>query len=175
MFMRKLSALSVLTVFLCPLVLAQEGPGLGVVASPEEVAGWDVSIGPDGANLPPGSGTVAQGAEIFAAQCAVCHGANGEGATNDRLVGGHDSLTSDNIVKTVGSYWPYATTVFDYVRRAMPFTQPGSLSDDEVYALTAYLLEMNGVIDEDTVLNAQTLPAVEMPNKDGFVWEWKEE
>lgn len=174
MFMRKLSVLSVI-LFLSPFTLAQEGPGLGVVASPEEVAGWDVSIGPDGENLPPGSGTVAQGAEIFAAQCAVCHGANGEGATNDRLVGGHDSLTSDNIVKTVGSYWPYATTVFDYVRRAMPFTQPGSLSDDEVYALTAYLLEMNNVIDEDAVLNAETLPAIEMPNKDGFVWEWQEE
>ncbi|PCJ40804.1 MAG: hypothetical protein COA71_09370 [SAR86 cluster bacterium] len=176
MSMRKLS---VLILFLCSFFsssnFAQEGPGLGVPASAEEVAGWDISIGPEGENLPQGSGTVAQGAAIFATRCAVCHGPNAEGATNDRLVGGHDTLNTASAIKTVGSYWPYATTVFDYIRRAMPFQQPGSLSNDEVYALTAYLLEMNDVIDEDAVLNARTLPEINMPNKDGFVWAWEEE
>jgi len=107
--------------------------------------------------------------------CLACHGEGGQGATNDRLVGGHGSLASDSPIKTVGSYWPYATTLFDYIRRAMPFTLPGSLTDEQAYALTAYLLELNGIIDEDTVINAQTLPAVEMPNRDGFVWAWIEE
>jgi mono/diheme cytochrome c family protein len=160
----------VLILLLCPFALAQESPGLGVPASPEEVAGWDISIGPEGENLPAGSGTVAQGASIYAVQCFACHGPNGEGATNDRLAGGHGSLGTANARKTVGSYWPYATTVFDYVRRAMPFQQPGSLNDGEVYALTAYLLNLNGIVDEATVLNAETLPTIEMPNRDGFIW-----
>lgn len=159
-----------LILLLCPFALAQESPGLGVPASPEEVAGWDISIGPEGENLPAGSGTVAQGASIYAAKCFACHGPDGEGATNDRLAGGHGSLGTDSAIKTVGSYWPYATTVFDYVRRAMPFQQPGTLSDDEVYALTAYLLNINGIIDESEILNAETLPAIEMPNRDGFEW-----
>jgi cytochrome c len=166
---------SVLILLLCPLALAQESPELGVPASPEEVAGWDISIDPEGEGLPAGSGTVAQGAEIYAIQCFACHGANGEGATNDRLSGGHGSINTSSAVKTVGSYWPYATTVFDYVRRAMPFQQPGSLSNNEVYALTAYLLNINGILDEGTALNAETLPGIEMPNRDGFVWAWEEE
>ncbi len=170
-----MSKFSICLLLLSPLVVAQEGPGLGVPATPEQVAGWDVSIAPDGEGLPPGSGTVAEGARVYATLCAACHGSEGEGMTNDRLVGGHGSLDTDNFVKTVGSYWPYATTVFDYIRRAMPFQLPGSLSDNEVYALTAFLLEMNGIIDEDMVMNAQTLPAVEMPNRDGFVWAWQEE
>lgn len=171
MLMRKLSALLLLV---SPFVFAQEGPGLGIPASPEEVAGWDISIAPDGENLPAGSGTVAQGMALYAAQCAACHGPNAEGGIEPRLVGGHGTINTPNAVKTVGSYWPYATTVFDYIRRSMPFQLPGSLSDDEVYALTAYLLEMNGIIDEDTVLNATTLPAIEMPNRDGFEWAWQE-
>lgn len=170
----RIPKLSALILLFCPLALAQEGPGLGVPASAEEVAGWDISIAPDGENLPAGSGTVAQGAAIFATQCVACHGASGEGATNDILVGGHGTINTANAVKTVGSYWPYATTVFDYIRRAMPFQQPGSLSNNEVYALTAFLLEMNGVIDMETVLDADSLPALEMPNKDGFVWAWQE-
>jgi len=165
----------VLILLLCPLTFAQEGPGLGVPASPEEIAGWDISINPEGENLPAGSGTVAQGAEIYAVQCLACHGANGEGTTNDRLVGGHGTIDTASAVKTVGSYWPYATTVFDYVRRAMPFQQPGSLSNNEAYALTAYLLEMNDIIDVGAVLNAETLSEIEMPNRDGFVWAWEEE
>lgn len=167
--------LSVLLLLLSSLSIAQEGPGLGVPASPEEVAGWDISIGPDGDNLPPGSGTVAEGAALYTLHCFACHGPNGEGAIEPRLVGGHGTINTANAVKTVGSYWPYASTVFDYIRRSMPFQLPGSLSDNEVYALTAYLLERNGIIDEDTVMNAETLPAVEMPNKDGFVWAWEEE
>jgi len=160
----------VLNLLLCSFALPQEGPGLGVPATPEQVAGWDISIDPEGENLPAGSGTVAQGEAIYDAQCFACHGQNGEGATNDRLAGGHGSLATANATKTVGSYWPYATTVFDYVRRAMPFSQPGTLSNDEVYALTAYLLNINGIVDETTVLNAETLPLIEMPNRDGFFW-----
>ncbi len=167
--------LLVSSIFFSCFSLAQEGPGLGVPATPEQIAGWDISIDPSGANLPAGSGSVAQGAAVYMTYCLACHGEGGQGATNDRLVGGHGSLASDSPIKTVGSYWPYATTLFDYIRRAMPFTLPGSLTDEQAYALTAYLLELNGIIDEDTVINAQTLPAVEMPNRDGFVWAWIEE
>jgi mono/diheme cytochrome c family protein len=148
--------------------VAQEGPNLGVPATPEEIAGWDISVGPDGQALPPGSGTPAAGAAVFAVKCAACHGPQGEGLLNDRLVGGQGSLTTDRAVKTIGSYWPYATTVFDYVRRAMPYVQPHSLTDDETYALTAYLLQLNGIITQDTVIDAKSLPAVEMPNRDNF-------
>jgi len=148
--------------------LAQEGPGLGLAATPEQVAGWALSILPDGTGLPPGSGTAAAGAAVYTQKCMACHGAEGAGGPNDQLVGGHGTIASDQPVKTIGSYWPYATTVFDYIRRAMPFTAPQSLTDDEVYALTAYLLALNGVIDEDEVMNAATLPAVEMPNAGNF-------
>lgn len=148
---------------------AQQGPELGIAATPEQVAGWDISIAPDGAGLPPGSGTPARGAEIFAVKCAACHGPQGEGLLNDRLVGGQGSIASDQAVKTVGSFWPYATTIFDYVRRAMPYLQPHSLTDDETYALTAHLLHMNGIIGPDTLIDARTLPAVQMPNRDNFV------
>lgn len=152
----------------------QEGPNLGVEATPEEIAGWNISVGPDGAGLPPGSGTPGVGAEIFAAKCAACHGPQGEGLVNDRLVGGQGSLTTDDPVQTIGSYWPYATTIFDYVRRAMPYQTPHTLTDDEAYALTAHLLHLNGIIDADDVIDAQTLPAVEMPNRDGFDWIYSE-
>src|SRR5690606_13503730 len=108
-------------------VFAQEGPNLGVEATAEQIAGWDISIGPDGENLPAGSGTVAQGQALYTTHCLACHGANAEGGTNDRLVGGHDTLNTASPVKTVGSYWPYATTLFDYIRRAMPYTTPGTL------------------------------------------------
>ena len=148
---------------------AQEGPGLGVPATPEQVAGWDVSIGPDGSGLPPGAGTARVGAGVYAAKCLACHGVEGAGQPNDPLVGGRGTMTDPAPVRTVGSYWPYATTVFDYVRRAMPITQPWSLSNDEVYAVTAYLLALNGVIEDDDVMNAETLPRVEMPNRDNFV------
>jgi cytochrome c len=150
-------------------VFAQEGPGLGVEASVAEITAWDISIGPDGAGLPDGSGTAEEGAAIYATQCLICHGEEGEGQLNDRLVGGHGTLDQSVPVKTIGSYWPYATTVFDYTRRAMPYLQPQSLTSDEVYALTAYILFLNGIIEEDERINAQTLPEVEMPNQANFI------
>ena len=148
---------------------AQEGPNLGVVATPEQIAGWDVSIAPDGQGLPPGSGTPSQGAAVFATKCAACHGPQGEGLLNDRLVGGQGTLATDHAVKTVGSYWPYATTIFDYVRRAMPYVQPHSLTADETYALTAHLLHLNGIIGPNQVIDAKTLPTIKMPNHDNFI------
>jgi cytochrome c len=139
------------------------------VATPAEVAGWDVSIPPDGTGLPLGRGTSAQGAVVFEQKCQSCHGERGAGQPNDRLVGGHGTLAGKTPVRTIGSYWPYATTVFDYVRRAMPYTQSHSLSDDEVYAVTAYLLHLNGIIGESDVMNAEALPKVKMPNRDNFI------
>jgi cytochrome c len=147
-----------------------ESPDLGNAATPEEIASWDVSIGPDGAGLPPGSGTPQQGEQVYLAKCLACHGEKGAGKPNDQLVGGQGSLGPGQApVKTIGSFWPYATTVFDYVRRAMPLNEPKSLSDDEVYAVVAYLLQLNGVIGANDTIDAQTLPAVRMPNRDGFV------
>ena len=165
-----------LTVSVCVMALAgcasptaTETPNLGRVATPAEVTGWDVSIPPDGTGLPLGRGTSAQGAVVYEQKCQNCHGEKGAGQPNDRLVGGHGTLASKTPVRTVGSYWPYATTVFDYVRRAMPYTQAHSLSDDEVYAVTAYLLHLNGIIGEADVMDAQTLPKVKMPNRDNFI------
>ena len=147
-----------------------QSPNLGKVASPEEIAPWDVSIGPDGVNLPPGSGTPQQGEQIYLAKCLACHGERGSGKPNDQLAGGQGSLEPGHApVKTVGSFWPYATTLFDYVRRAMPLNEPKSLRDEEVYAVVAYILRLNGVIGENDTIDAQTLPAIRMPNRDGFV------
>lgn len=151
---------------------AQQSPGLGQPATPAQIAALDISIPPDGSGLPAGAGTARTGANIYAAKCQACHGKDGTGKPNDRLVGGAGSLTSARPVKTVGSYWPYATTLFDYIRRAMPFTQPQSLSSDEVYALTAYLLYLNGIIAEDEEMNARTLPRVVMPNRGNFISAW---
>jgi cytochrome c len=156
------------------LALAQEGPRLGVAATAEQIAAWDISIGPDGAGLPPGSGTATTGAAVYEAKCRVCHGDKGAGQPNDQLVGGQGTLRDAAAVRTVGSYWPYATTLFDYVRRAMPFIQPQSLSSDELYGLTAYLLFLNGVVGETDEMNAATLPKVVMPNRDNFVWSYSE-
>jgi len=148
---------------------AAEGPRLGREATPGEIAGWDISIPPDGSGLPPGSGTAAAGAAVYATKCLACHGPDGAGQPNDRLVGGQGTLAGPNPVRTVGSYWPYATTVFDYVRRAMPYQEPQSLTNAEVYAVTAYLLHLNGVIREGETMNAQTLPRITMPNRDNFI------
>jgi cytochrome c len=148
-------------------------PKFGKPASADEIARVDISIPPDGKGLPAGSGSVAQGAQVFAQKCAVCHGANAEGTpSGDRLVGGVGSLASPNPVKTVNSYWPYATTVFDYIRRAMPITNPQSLQNDEVYAVVAYILSFDNVVPKDAVMDANSLPKVQMPNRAGFVnWE----
>ena len=147
-----------------------ENPNLGRIAAPEEIASWDISIGPDGAGLPPGSGTPKQGEAVYTAKCLVCHGEKGAGKPNDALVGGRGTLAGDQPpVKTVGSFWPYAMTLFDYVRRAMPLNESKSLTNDEVYAVIAYLLQLNGIIGENETINAQTLPRVQMPNRDGFM------
>ena len=152
----------------------QEGPKLGVPATAEQIASWDLDISPSGAGLPPGSGTAAAGKAVYEQKCLACHGKDGAGQPNDQLVGGHGTIKSAAPVRTVGSYWPYATTLFDYIRRAMPLVQPQSLSNDEVYALTAYLLQLNGIIGENDTMNATTLPAVVMPNRDAFIVAYPE-
>ena len=150
--------------------LAADAPQSGTPVSPSDIAAWDISIGPDGAGLPPGKGTVARGEMVYAEKCQACHNEKGNGGPNDRLVGGFGSLAPGSTpVKTVGSYWPYATTLFDYVRRAMPWDRPKSLTDEEVYSVTAYLLNLNGIIDRDDAIDAQSLPKVKMPNRDGFI------
>lgn len=143
--------------------------GLGRAPTAEEIKAWDVTIPPDGKGLPPGSGTAAQGEPIYAHRCASCHGERGENPKYDRLVGGNGTLNTDKPVKTVGSYWPFATTLWSYINRAQPFDEPGSLTHEQVYAVTAYLLYLNGIVGEHDVLDARTLPAVRMPNRDGFV------
>ena len=151
---------------------AARPPTLGAAVSAEEVARWDISIPPSGAGLPPGGGTVAQGESVYATKCQSCHGPKGAGKPADALVGGIGSLATATPVRTVGSYWPYATTLFDYTRRAMPIAAPFSLNNDEVYAVTAYVLFLNGIIPADATMNAQSLPAVKMPNRDGFISDW---
>jgi S-disulfanyl-L-cysteine oxidoreductase SoxD len=168
MFERRLASTAVASFAWLTCAAAQEGPGLGVPATPEQVAGWDISIGPDGAGLPPGSGTAAAGKIVYDAKCVACHGVDGAGRPNDQLVGGQGTLREAAPIRTVGSYWPYATTVFDYIRRAMPYVTPHTLTADETYALTAYLLELNGVIEQDDVMDASTLPKVVMPNRASF-------
>src|SRR5437016_9506128 len=151
-------------------VALAQSPNLGKVITPEEVAPWDISVSPDGAGLPPGSGTPAQGEAVYIAKCLACHGEKGAGKPNDALVGGLGTLAGNQApVKTAGSFWPHATTLFDYVRRAMPLNESKSLSNDEVYAVIAYLLQLNGIIGENETINAQTLPRVQMPNRDGFM------
>ncbi|MCJ2063354.1 cytochrome c [Methylobacterium sp. J-088] len=148
---------------------AAERYGIGRAATAAEIAAWDIDIDRDGRKLPPGSGSVAHGRDVFAAQCASCHGARGEGGIGDPLVGGRGSLASAKPLKTVGSFWPYAPTLFDYIRRAMPMNAPESLSTDDVYAVSAYILNLNGLVPDEAVLDAQALAAVRMPNRDGFV------
>ncbi len=152
-----------------------EGPGLGQPATAEEVAALSINVFPDGNGLPEGSGSVAQGASLYQSRCIVCHGASGLGGSAEPLAGAEMGLTGEWPEKTIGTLWPYATTLFDFTRRSMPMTAPGSLSDDESYALTAYLLYLNGIVDEDTVLNKETLTQVKMPNVDGFINVYEQE
>lgn len=143
---------------------------VGRAANADEIRAWDTAVGPAGKELPPGSGTAKDGAEIFANKCAVCHGPAGEGSLMaPRLVGGKGTLTSSQPVLTIGSYWAFATTIFDFVNKAMPRGQEGSLKPNEVYALTAYLLYKNDIVKETDVMDAKSLPAVKMPNRDGFI------
>jgi len=143
--------------------------GVGRPPTAEEVKAWDITIRADGQGLPPGSGTAALGKAIYAERCASCHGEKGEDAKYSRLVGGHGSLATAQPIKTIGSFWQYATTLWSYINRAQPFDEPGSLTADQVYAVTAYLLHLNGIIGEQDVMDAKTLPLVTMPNRDGFV------
>lgn len=150
--------------------LAGGGYGLGREATAEEIAGWDIDVRPDGQGLPVGLGTAAAGEALFVSRCAACHGEFGEGVGRySVLMGGEGSLASDDPVKTVGSYWPYATTLWDYIYRAMPFGEAQTLTPDETYAITAYVLYLNELVDEDFVVDQSSLPLVEMPNRDGFV------
>ena len=143
--------------------------GLGRAASEEDIRAWNIDVVPTGEGLPPGQGTVKQGGQVFAVKCAACHGPTGKGGPKDRLVGGQHTLKDAKPIKTIGSYWPYATTLYDYINRAMPFYAPQSLTSDEVYSVIAWLLFQNGIIPEDAAIDARTLPLVQMPNRDGFV------
>ena len=181
MYMRRLIGLTfiMLIVAFAPLPSSQaatspRGMHFGKPATPAEIAGWNIDVEPSGAGLPAGSGTAEQGTALFAADCAACHGAEGQGmkvpghGMFPRLVGGTGTLAGNAPVKTVGSFWPYATGVFDYIRRAMPFNHPESLTSQQVYALTAFILWKNGIVGKNDPMNAQTLPRVKMPNADGF-------
>lgn len=158
---------------LCGLLTAAgagaEAPRLGHELSEKDVAAVDFVIMPDGQGLPAGSGNAKAGAALYQARCASCHGSEGRNGMNDALVGGQGTIDGEMPQKTVGSYWPYATTLFDYVRRAMPYQNPGSLSNDELYAITAYVLYLNGIVGESDTIDARSLPKVRMPNRDNFV------
>jgi cytochrome c len=150
-------------------IAEDEMPGLGHALSPQEADAVDFVIMPDGTGLPAGSGNAKSGAALFQAHCAACHGSEGRNGINDALVGGQGTIAGPTPEKTVGSYWPYATTLFDYVRRAMPYQNPGSLTNDELYSITAYVLWLNGIVAPSDTIDATALPEVKMPNRDKFV------
>ena len=152
-------------------VSAEQRPfGLGQIATAEQVAGWDIDVRPDGLGAPVGTGNAMDGEEIYAERCSACHGDFGEAVDNwPVLVGGAGTLTSHDPVKTTGSYWPYASTMYDYIYRAMPFGEAQSLSHDETYQIVAYLLYMNDIIDDEFEVNQDTIGTIEMPNRDGFM------
>lgn len=171
--MRKLAflGLACLGVFVTSLHGQQEHLGLGHTPSMQELREWKSAVLPDGKGLPPGSGTPAQGKKVYSDKCSACHGDQGQGngPLAPQLVGGVGTLESSNPIRTVGSYWPYATTVWDFIHRAMPYSRPGTLTANETYAVTAYLLSLNKIIPPNAVMNQKTLPAIRMPNRDGFV------
>ena len=158
-------------VFALLLLLTPQSPkyGVGRPPTPDEIRALGPQIAPDGTGLPEGSGTAIEGRAVFAARCAKCHGEKGVGDIGPRLVGGQGTLATPKPVKTVGSFWPYATTVWDYIHRAMPFNEPGVLSPSQVYAVTAYVLYLNDIVSEKQLLDSKTLPKIRMPNRDGFV------
>jgi mono/diheme cytochrome c family protein len=156
--------------FVAAAASAADAPKFGKPISEADASAWDISIQPDGRGLPAGSGTAVQGAAIYAQKCAACHGEKGEGGVSPRLFGGIGTLKApQQPVQTVGSYWPYATMVFDFVRRAMPWDKPKSLTNDEVYATVAYILSLNGLVKDTDVLNKDSIVKVQMPNRDGFI------
>jgi S-disulfanyl-L-cysteine oxidoreductase SoxD len=170
MSMLKLVTAAVLAGTLISTAHAGDTPGLGKPITEADIKPWDISVMPDGGNMPPGSGTAAQGAKLYVDKgCNLCHGDNGKGGPNPALVG-NPPLTGDvAALKTIANFWAWPTTLFDYIRRAMPWPTPHTLSDDEVYALCAYLFAANNLIPQDQVMNAQTLPKVKMPNHDNFI------
>lgn len=171
----KSTLLVVASVFLSNAAFAEKF-GLGRTALPEEIAAWDTDVRPDGTGLPVGSGDALVGEEIFADQCAACHGDFAEGIDNwPKLAGGADTLDSADPLKTVGSYWPYLSTAYDYIQRSMPYGNAGTLSDDDVYSIVAYILYSNDLIDDDFVLSNETFLDVEMLNAAGFILDDREE
>jgi len=153
--------------------VAGDSPGLGKPISEQDLKTWDITVLSDGTNLPPGSGTAAQGAKIYAEQCGACHGESGKGGVNAALVGS-PPLADIDARKTIANFWGYPTTVFDYIRRAMPWPNPRTLSNDDVYALCAYIFSLNKLSGENDVMNAETLPKVKMPNRDNFIIKFPE-
>jgi hypothetical protein len=171
MFLPERKAWTGLLLALPTLALAAPDlPRLGQPVDPAYVAERQINVFPDGRGLPPGQGTVKEGAALYAKHCSRCHGESGEGGTAQELAHSDYPLTSPDASKTIGSYWPYATTVFDFVRRSMPMDAPRRLSNDEVYAIVAWLLHENGLISDTAVMNRNTLPQVQMPNRNGFDW-----
>jgi S-disulfanyl-L-cysteine oxidoreductase SoxD len=174
MSMRRMTLLATsLAVTFAASAFAADSPRLGKPISPADIAPWDITIMPDGAGLPAGSGTPAQGAPIFFAKCSACHCDKGTGGIAAAVTAGPPRASLDG-GKTIANFWPYATTIFDFVRRAMPYNAPHSLKDDEVYALTAYLLNLNRLIGDNEVMNKDTLPKVKMPNRDNFIIRFPE-
>ena len=151
------------------VVSSQEGLKLGVPISEEDLSQFDLIAGPDGSGFPPGSGTARQGKEVYDRNCAVCHGPNGEGTSGNTIIVGGDMQSEGPPLRTVGSYWPHASTLFDFIRRAMPAIAPKSLTNQQVYQVTAYVLYMNNIIAQDTEIDATNLTDIEMPNADGFI------
>lgn len=172
MFMHKLIILS----FLASLTLQASAadhvatsPQLGELATPEFINRWNISIFPNGEGLPSGEGTVTQGQVLYKSHCKICHGPQGIGGSAEELAGGEQGLTGDYPDKTIGTYWPFATSIFDFIQRSMPLSAPGSLTADETYALTAYLLYLNNILPDDAVLSDKNLPQVQMPNRTGMI------
>lgn len=172
-------AVVLLSSLLSTVCLAQDAAlperfGLGRVPEASEIDRWDIDIGPSGDNLPDGRGTVDRGERVYAQLCLACHGPEGAGGINDQLVGhynpANDFAGDTSLPRTIGNYWPYATTLYDYINRSMPTVTPGTLTPDEVYSLVAYLLYLNGIVEEDSVIDAATLPLIEMPARHLFYW-----
>ena len=173
MFLRSAALLTVLS--LVSIVSVARAYDFGVPATPQDIEIWNIDVSPNGTGLPEGSGTAEHGKLVFVANCQACHGVNGQGGIGGRLVGGRGTLATAHPVKTVGSYWPYAATVFDYIHRAMPYPKPGSLSNDDYYAVTAFILNLNGIWPGNEKLDRTNLPKIKMPNRNGFIVfpEWR--
>jgi cytochrome c553 len=166
-----ISAALIAAILFTPVALCAQTRALGIghVARTDSLNAIDIDVLPDGQGLPPGSGSAAAGRAVYVARCSACHGPTGTEGPNDVLVGGQDSLRTVRPLKTVASFWPYATTLWDYVNRAMPFAEPRTLAADDVYAVTAYVLFLNGIVTEHQMLSQETLAQVKMPNRNGFV------